>query len=66
MPPMLGAPKSYESLWDTAGDMMPYNVVMLSCECDETYNSNPPVLEQYLNAGGARLRFSLPICLVRR
>ena len=31
---------------------MQYDVVLLSCECDETYNSNPAVLEQYLNAGG--------------
>jgi hypothetical protein len=51
-PTMPGAPNSYASLWDSAADMMPYDVTMLSCECDETYNSNPQVLEQYLNAGG--------------
>jgi hypothetical protein len=51
-PPMPGAPNSYTALWDKAADMMPYDVTMLSCECDETYNSNPAVLEQYLNAGG--------------
>ena len=32
--------------------MMPYDIVLLSCEGGETYNSNPPALEQYLNAGG--------------
>jgi hypothetical protein len=31
---------------------MPYDVVLLSCEGDETYNSQPQVLEAYLNAGG--------------
>jgi hypothetical protein len=31
---------------------MPYDIVLLSCEGGETYNANPAVLEQYLNAGG--------------
>lgn len=52
VPPMSGAPNSYKSLWDSQADMMPYDVVLLSCEGDETYNSNSAVLEQYLNAGG--------------
>ena len=51
-PPMTGAPTSWTALWDQQAHMMPYDVVLLSCEGDETYNSNPPVLEQYLNAGG--------------
>ena len=51
-PPMAGAPTSWTALWDKPSDMMPYDVVMLSCEGDETFNSNPAVLETYLNAGG--------------
>jgi len=51
-PPMPGAPASYQSLWDSVQHMMPYDITLLSCEGDETYNANPPVLEQYLNAGG--------------
>jgi hypothetical protein len=51
-PAMNGAPASYSALWDKQADLMPYDVVLLSCECDETYNSNATVLEQYLNAGG--------------
>jgi hypothetical protein len=31
---------------------MPYDILLLSCEGGETYNANPPALEQYLNAGG--------------
>jgi hypothetical protein len=51
-PPMSGAPASYSSLWDKQADLMPYDIVLLSCEGGETYNDNPTVLEQYLNAGG--------------
>jgi hypothetical protein len=51
-PPMAGAPASSTSLWDTAADLMPYDIVLLSCEGGETYNANPPALESYLNAGG--------------
>ncbi len=51
-PPMAGAPNSSASLWDTQAHMMPYDIVLLSCECGETIQANPPVLEQYLNAGG--------------
>jgi hypothetical protein len=32
--------------------LMPYDIVLLSCEGGETYNANPPALEAYLNAGG--------------
>lgn len=51
-PPMPGAPASDQSLWDSPDHMMPYDLVLLSCEGDETYDAKPAALEQYLNAGG--------------
>jgi hypothetical protein len=51
-PAMPGAPASPSALWANAGELMPFDIVMLSCEGGETYNANPPALEQYLNAGG--------------
>jgi hypothetical protein len=51
-PPMNGAPTSSTTLWDSAAHLMPYDILLLSCEGGETYNANPPALEQYLNAGG--------------
>jgi hypothetical protein len=51
-PGMTGAPASPTSLWASQSQMMPYDIVMLSCEGGETYNANPPALEAYLNAGG--------------
>jgi hypothetical protein len=51
-PPMTGAPESFQALWDTQAHLMAYDIVLLSCEGDETYNSNSAILEQYLNAGG--------------
>ena len=51
-PSMPNAPASYQSLWDTQADLMPYDILLLSCEGGETYNANPPALEAYLNAGG--------------
>jgi hypothetical protein len=50
--PMQGAPPSHTSLWDSVEHMMPYDVTLLSCEGGETYDAQPQVLEQYLNAGG--------------
>jgi hypothetical protein len=53
--PMAGAPPSYDTstgLWASQNQLMPYDVVMLSCEGGETYEANPTALEQYLNAGG--------------
>jgi hypothetical protein len=50
--PMAGAPASYSSLWDSSGDLMPYDILLLSCEGGETYNAKPSVLQQYLDAGG--------------
>jgi hypothetical protein len=49
---MPGAPESDLSLWDIQGHLMPYDILLLSCEGAETYMPNPPVLEKYLNAGG--------------
>jgi hypothetical protein len=49
---MANAPASYEHLWDSQADLMPYDIVLLSCEGGETYNANPPALESYLNVGG--------------
>src|SRR6202035_2855711 len=51
-PAMSGAPVSSTDLWSTQAQLMPYDIVLLSCEGGETYNANPPVLESYLNAGG--------------
>jgi hypothetical protein len=50
--PMAGAPESDMNLWDSQAHLMPYDILLLSCEGGGTYNANPPVLEQYLNAGG--------------
>jgi hypothetical protein len=49
---MSGAPASDKSLWDSQTDLMPYDIVLLSCEGSETYDANPQALEAYLNAGG--------------
>jgi hypothetical protein len=46
------APESDTNLWDTTAHLMPYDIVLLSCEGGETYNANPQNLEAYLNAGG--------------
>jgi len=50
--PMPNAPASDTALWNSAASMMPYDIVLLSCEGGETYNANPAELEKYLNAGG--------------
>ncbi len=50
--PMPGAPSSPTDLWAQSAQLMPYDVVLLSCEGAETYDANPPALEEYLNAGG--------------
>jgi hypothetical protein len=49
---MPNAPQSSKFLWDTANDLMLYDILLLSCEGQETYAANPPALESYLNAGG--------------
>jgi len=50
--PGWGGPASSTSLWDSQAHLMPYDILLLSCEGGETFNANPQVLEQYLNAGG--------------
>ncbi len=52
MPAWANAPEADTSLWNNQQNMMPYDITLLSCEGGETYNANPTVLEQYLNAGG--------------
>jgi len=49
---MAGAPVSSTDLWSTQAQLMPYDIVLLSCEGGETADANPPALESYLNAGG--------------
>jgi hypothetical protein len=51
-PSMAGAPQSNTTLWSTVDQLMPYDILLLSCEGGETYKANPAVLESYLNAGG--------------
>jgi len=51
-PGLSGAPDSSTSLWDSSAHLMPYDILLLSCEGGETYDANPPALEAYLNAGG--------------
>jgi hypothetical protein len=50
--PMTGSPPSDKNLWSSQDQLMPYDIVLLSCEGGETYDANPPALEAYLNAGG--------------
>jgi hypothetical protein len=51
-PAMPNAPASNTTLWDTSDHLMPYDILLLSCEGAETYDANPAALETYLNAGG--------------
>ncbi|HEY2510839.1 MAG TPA: hypothetical protein VGI39_08285 [Polyangiaceae bacterium] len=51
-PGMAGAPDSPTNLWSSQAQLMPYDIVLLSCEGGETYNANPSALHDYLNAGG--------------
>jgi hypothetical protein len=51
-PPMTGAPASTTGLWSSMTQLMPYDILLLSCEGGETLNAKPDVLESYLNAGG--------------
>jgi hypothetical protein len=51
-PAWANAPEADTSLWNSQANMMPYDITLLSCEGGETYNADPAVLEQYLNAGG--------------
>jgi hypothetical protein len=51
-PAMPGAPHSWTDLWASQSQLMPYDIVLLSCEGGETWKANPPALEAYLDAGG--------------
>jgi len=50
--PGWGAPASDTNLWDSQAHLMPYDILLLSCEGGETYEAKPANLEAYLNAGG--------------
>ncbi len=52
LPAFNGAPPSWKGLWVDQAHLMPFDIVLLSCEGWETFKANPPALEQYLNAGG--------------
>jgi hypothetical protein len=39
-------------MWDSLSDLEKYDVSLFSCEGGETTSANPPLLEQYVNAGG--------------
>jgi hypothetical protein len=45
-------PRSFQSLWDSDADIMPYDMVFLSCEGQETLGMNQQVLFDYASAGG--------------
>ncbi len=51
-PAFPNAPNSYTDLWASQGQLMPYDITLLSCEGGETWQANPQALEAYLNAGG--------------
>ncbi len=46
------APLPEKALWDSDQDIMPYDMVLLSCEGAETANPNQQVLFDYTSAGG--------------
>jgi hypothetical protein len=46
------APQSYMSLWDSTADLMKYDIVLLSCEGEETKDMNQTALFDYAKAGG--------------
>jgi hypothetical protein len=46
------APQSYMSLWDSTTDLLQYDITLLSCEGEETKNTNPAALLAYAAAGG--------------
>ncbi|HEX5657464.1 MAG TPA: carboxypeptidase regulatory-like domain-containing protein [Polyangiales bacterium] len=46
------APSSQVALWNTAEHLLRYDVLLLSCEGDETANMNQQALHDYASAGG--------------
>lgn len=47
-----GAPSASEALWNSADSLMKYDVVLLSCEGQETANMNQQALHNYADRGG--------------
>ena len=45
-------PSSSANMWNSLADLEKYDVSLFSCEGSETTAANPPILEQYVNAGG--------------
>ncbi|HEY8080360.1 MAG TPA: carboxypeptidase regulatory-like domain-containing protein [Labilithrix sp.] len=46
------SPDSYLALWDKKEDLLPYDIVLLSCEGRETVNPNQQALYDYAALGG--------------
>jgi hypothetical protein len=46
------APSSPAALWNATDSLMPYDIVLLSCEGQETAAMNQQALYEYANAGG--------------
>jgi hypothetical protein len=46
------APSSSSALWNTATELMKYDVLLLSCEGQETVNMNQQALHDYASMGG--------------
>jgi hypothetical protein len=46
------APHSNEALWNSKDELMKYDVVLLSCEGEETHSMNQQALHDYASAGG--------------
>ncbi len=47
-----GAPSSVASLWDQSSDLAPYDLLLLSCEGQETATMNQAAMLAYASAGG--------------
>jgi len=45
-------PPSSSALWNSAAELMKYDIVLLSCEGQETPSMNQQALHEYANAGG--------------
>jgi hypothetical protein len=46
------SPMASAALWNSLDSMLPYDIVLLSCEGQETLSMNQQVLHDYANAGG--------------
>jgi len=45
-------PSSKDGLWNSVDNLMKYDIVLLSCEGDETENMNQDAMHKYTDAGG--------------